>query len=132
MFLIISLFRFNALCKYMDSVLCRSYALIQQFPLIYKLVPAVSLLVFSLWGLVPLVRQGRNLLLNVGVVISSLYILFSYSFRFCAASVQTNGATCIWYSETLPLKHCRKMITAGKRVVHTMLWLRMFNPCCYG
>ncbi|KAJ0265962.1 Mechanosensitive ion channel protein 2 [Hirschfeldia incana] len=45
-------------------VLAKSHRLIQQFPLVYKLVPAVALLVFSLWGLVPLVRQGRNLLLN--------------------------------------------------------------------
>ncbi|KAG2335101.1 hypothetical protein Bca52824_006281 [Brassica carinata] len=45
-------------------VLAKSHGLIQQFPLVYKLVPATALLVFSLWGLVPLVRQGRNLLLN--------------------------------------------------------------------
>ncbi|KAF8115803.1 hypothetical protein N665_0025s0251 [Sinapis alba] len=45
-------------------VLAKSYGLIQQFPLVYKLVPAVALLIFSLWGLVPLVRQGRNILLN--------------------------------------------------------------------
>ncbi|XP_056861437.1 mechanosensitive ion channel protein 2, chloroplastic isoform X2 [Raphanus sativus] len=45
-------------------VLTKSHGLIQQFPLVYKLVPSVALLVFSLWGIVPLVRQGRNLLLN--------------------------------------------------------------------
>ncbi|KAL0888187.1 hypothetical protein Bca101_012170 [Brassica carinata] len=45
-------------------VLAKSHRLIQQFPLVYKLVPAVALLIFSLWGLVPLVRKGRNLLLN--------------------------------------------------------------------
>ncbi|VVB13953.1 unnamed protein product [Arabis nemorensis] len=45
-------------------VLTKSYGLIQKFPLVYKLAPAVALLVFSLWGLVPVVRQGRNLLLN--------------------------------------------------------------------
>ncbi|KAJ0260748.1 Mechanosensitive ion channel protein 2 [Hirschfeldia incana] len=45
-------------------VLRKSHELIQQFPLVYKLVPAAALLVFSLWGIVPLVRQGRNLLLN--------------------------------------------------------------------
>ncbi|CAF1787887.1 mechanosensitive ion channel protein 2, chloroplastic isoform X1 [Brassica napus] len=45
-------------------VLAKSHRLLQQFPLVYKLVPAVALLIFSLWGLVPLVRQGRNLLLN--------------------------------------------------------------------
>lgn len=45
-------------------VLAKSYSLLQQFPLVYKLVPAVTLLIFSLWGLVPIVRQGRNILLN--------------------------------------------------------------------
>ncbi|CAH2073235.1 unnamed protein product [Thlaspi arvense] len=45
-------------------VLKKSLGLIKQFPLVYKLVPAVALLIFSLWGLVPIVRQGRNLLLN--------------------------------------------------------------------
>ncbi|CAN7141403.1 unnamed protein product [Brassica rapa subsp. narinosa] len=45
-------------------VLAKSHRLLQQFPLVYKLVPAVALLIFSLWGLVPLVRQGRNILLN--------------------------------------------------------------------
>ncbi|KAF8080605.1 hypothetical protein N665_0932s0005 [Sinapis alba] len=41
-------------------VLTKSHGLIQQFPLVYKLVPATALLIFSLWGIVPLVRQGRN------------------------------------------------------------------------
>ncbi|KAF2570155.1 hypothetical protein F2Q70_00006358 [Brassica cretica] len=50
-------------------VLAKSHRLLQQFPLVYKLVPAVALLIFSLWGLVPLVRQGRNLLLNVAPAI---------------------------------------------------------------
>ncbi|CAA7027199.1 unnamed protein product [Microthlaspi erraticum] len=50
--------------KAANVVLTKSHGLIQQFPLVYKLVPAVALLVFSLWGLVPLVRQGRNLLLH--------------------------------------------------------------------
>ncbi|CAN8299070.1 unnamed protein product [Cochlearia groenlandica] len=50
--------------KVTTVVLTKTTELIQQFPLVYKLVPAVALLVFSLWGLVPLVRQGRNLLLN--------------------------------------------------------------------
>ncbi|EOA22375.1 hypothetical protein CARUB_v10003006mg [Capsella rubella] len=50
--------------KAVTVVLTKSHGLIQQFPFVYKLVPAVALLVFSLWGLVPFVRQGRNLLLN--------------------------------------------------------------------
>ncbi|KAL1209026.1 Mechanosensitive ion channel protein 2 [Cardamine amara subsp. amara] len=50
--------------KVATLVLTKSQDLIQQFPLIYKLIPAVSLLVFALWGLAPLVRQGRNLLPN--------------------------------------------------------------------
>ena len=70
-------FLFIKLCKYLHSVVFRSHRLLQQFPLVYKLVPAVALLIFSLWGLVPLVRQGRNLLLNVGAAISSSYVFFS-------------------------------------------------------
>ncbi|XP_010422836.1 PREDICTED: mechanosensitive ion channel protein 2, chloroplastic [Camelina sativa] len=50
--------------KAVSVVLAKSQGSIQQFPFVYKLVPAVALLVFSLWGLVPVVRQGRNLLLN--------------------------------------------------------------------
>lgn len=57
----------------------RSHGLVQQFPFVYKLVPAVALLVFSLWGLVPLVRQGRNLLLNVGFTIFSFLCIFLYN-----------------------------------------------------
>ncbi|XP_009131165.2 mechanosensitive ion channel protein 2, chloroplastic [Brassica rapa] len=45
-------------------VLTNSHRLIQQHPHVNKLVPAVAFLVFSLWGIVPLVRQGRNLLIN--------------------------------------------------------------------
>jgi len=63
----------------------------QQFPFVYKLVPAVALLVFSLWGLVPFARQGRNILLNVGAAISSLYALFFcllLSFLCCLSSNQ--------------------------------------------
>ncbi|ESQ41000.1 hypothetical protein EUTSA_v10012873mg [Eutrema salsugineum] len=55
---------FEPAIKAASVVLTKSHGLIQQFPLVYKLVPAVALLVFSLWGLVPVVRQGRNLLLN--------------------------------------------------------------------
>lgn len=68
------------LLKYLYSVVFRSHRLLQQFPLVYKLVPAVALLIFSLWGLVPLVRQGRNILLNVGATISSSYVFFSSIF----------------------------------------------------
>ncbi|KAG7601822.1 Mechanosensitive ion channel protein 2 [Arabidopsis thaliana] len=50
--------------KAVTVVLTKSHGLMQQFPFVYKLVPAVALLVFSLWGLVPFARQGRNILLN--------------------------------------------------------------------
>ncbi|CAH8353674.1 unnamed protein product [Eruca vesicaria subsp. sativa] len=55
---------FEPAVKVATVVLTKSHGMLQQFPLVSKLVPAVSVLIFSVWGLVPLVRQGRNLLLN--------------------------------------------------------------------
>lgn len=47
------------------SVSCRSYNILQGSPLVFKLVPAFSIIIFALWGVAPLIRQGRSLLFHV-------------------------------------------------------------------
>lgn len=48
-----------------NFVSCRSYNALQNSPLVLKLVPAVAIIVFAVWGLGPLMCQSRNLLLHV-------------------------------------------------------------------
>ncbi|KAL6227648.1 hypothetical protein ACLB2K_001605 [Fragaria x ananassa] len=45
-------------------VLKRSYDLLQGYPLVFKLVPSVGVIVFAIWGLAPLMRLSRNLILS--------------------------------------------------------------------
>jgi MscS family membrane protein len=46
-------------------LLCRSFNALQTSPLVFKLAPAVGIIVFAVWGLGPLMRQSRNLLFHV-------------------------------------------------------------------
>lgn len=50
--------------KITSMALTRSYNALQSSPLVLKLVPAVGIIFFALWGLGPLIRQIRNLFLH--------------------------------------------------------------------
>ncbi|XVF17360.1 hypothetical protein REPUB_Repub10bG0114400 [Reevesia pubescens] len=50
--------------KDVSIVLKRSYNILQGSPLEFKSVPAVSIIIFTLWGVEPLMRQSRSLLLH--------------------------------------------------------------------
>lgn len=50
--------------KTATSALTRSFTALQGRPVIVKLVPAVGIVVFAVWGLGPLMRQIRNILLQ--------------------------------------------------------------------
>ncbi|XVF61514.1 hypothetical protein PTKIN_Ptkin08bG0136000 [Pterospermum kingtungense] len=50
--------------KAASVALTRSYKTLQGSPLVFKLVPAVSIIIFALWGVGPLLRQSRSLLLH--------------------------------------------------------------------
>ncbi|KAJ8773333.1 hypothetical protein K2173_028510 [Erythroxylum novogranatense] len=45
-------------------VLTRTYNAVQGSPLLVKLIPALSIIAFSVWGLVPLIRLGRMVFLH--------------------------------------------------------------------
>ncbi|CAK7339633.1 unnamed protein product [Dovyalis caffra] len=53
-----------AAVKAASVALTRSYNVLQTSPLIFKLAPGIGLIVFAVWGLGPLMRQSRNLLLH--------------------------------------------------------------------
>ncbi|XWS45016.1 hypothetical protein CRYUN_Cryun15aG0099600 [Craigia yunnanensis] len=50
--------------KIKPFVSSRSYNILQGSPLVFKLIPAVSIIIFALWGVGPLMRQSRSLLLH--------------------------------------------------------------------
>ncbi|KAE8704937.1 NADPH-dependent thioredoxin reductase A [Hibiscus syriacus] len=50
--------------KTASIALTRSYNNLQASPTVLKLIPAVSIIIFALCGVEPLIRQGRNLLLH--------------------------------------------------------------------
>eukprot|EP00257_Ricinus_communis_P012010 XP_002533682.2 mechanosensitive ion channel protein 2, chloroplastic [Ricinus communis] len=50
--------------KAASMALKRSYSALQGSPIMLKLAPAVGVIIFAIWGLGPLMRQSRNLLLN--------------------------------------------------------------------
>ncbi|PQQ05501.1 mechanosensitive ion channel protein 2 chloroplastic isoform X1 [Prunus yedoensis var. nudiflora] len=45
-------------------VLTRSYSALQGCPLVFKLIPSVGIIIFAIWGLAPLMRLSRNLILH--------------------------------------------------------------------
>ncbi|ONI02485.1 hypothetical protein PRUPE_6G201500 [Prunus persica] len=45
-------------------VLARSYNALQGCPLVFKLIPSVGIITFAIWGLAPLMRLSRNLILH--------------------------------------------------------------------
>ncbi|KAF2292951.1 hypothetical protein GH714_034247 [Hevea brasiliensis] len=50
--------------KATSMALSRSYKALKSSPVILKLAPAIGVIIFAVWGLAPLMRQSRNLLLN--------------------------------------------------------------------
>ncbi|XP_024186175.1 mechanosensitive ion channel protein 2, chloroplastic isoform X2 [Rosa chinensis] len=50
--------------KTATMVLKRSYDVLQGYPLVFKLVPSVGVIIFAIWGLAPLMRLSRNLILS--------------------------------------------------------------------
>ncbi|XP_024461356.2 mechanosensitive ion channel protein 3, chloroplastic isoform X2 [Populus trichocarpa] len=50
--------------KAASVTLTRSFNALQTSPLVFKLAPAVGIIVFAVWGLGPLMRQSRNLLFH--------------------------------------------------------------------
>ncbi|TXG60087.1 hypothetical protein EZV62_014660 [Acer yangbiense] len=65
-----------------SMAITRSYNVLQNSPLIVKLVPAIGVIIFAVWGLGPLLRQSRNLLLhksdNSWKKSSIYYVMTSY------------------------------------------------------
>ncbi|CAN4126776.1 unnamed protein product [Withania somnifera] len=55
---------FDISVKNAAIILKRSYNSLQGSPLVLKLLPAIGILVFAVWGLAPLLRQTRNMLLH--------------------------------------------------------------------
>lgn len=55
---------FDISVKNAAIILKRSYNSLQGSPHVLKLLPAIGILVFAVWGLAPLLRQTRNLLLH--------------------------------------------------------------------
>ena len=53
----------------LSFALYRLYKILQGSPLVFKLVPAVSIISFALWGVGPLMRQSRSLLLHVSALL---------------------------------------------------------------
>ncbi|KDP29764.1 hypothetical protein JCGZ_18699 [Jatropha curcas] len=47
-----------------STALIRSYNALQGTPVIFKLAPAIGIIIFAVWGLGPVLRQSRNLLLH--------------------------------------------------------------------
>ncbi|KAF9678195.1 hypothetical protein SADUNF_Sadunf07G0009800 [Salix dunnii] len=68
--------------KAASVALTRSYNVLQTSPLVFKLAPAVGIIVFAVWGLGPLMRQSRNLLFhksdNSWKKSGSYYVMASY------------------------------------------------------
>ncbi|KAI6699492.1 hypothetical protein NL676_013816 [Syzygium grande] len=54
----------NSLVKTAAAAMSRPFSVLQSSPITLKLVAAISVVVFALWGLGPLVRQSRRLLLH--------------------------------------------------------------------
>ncbi|KAK6258792.1 hypothetical protein SCA6_013266 [Theobroma cacao] len=50
--------------KAVSVAVTRSYNILQGSPLVFKLVPAFSIIIFALWGVAPLIRQSRSLLFH--------------------------------------------------------------------
>ncbi|GMI67699.1 MSCS-like 2 [Hibiscus trionum] len=50
--------------KAASIALTRSYNNLQASPILLKLIPAATIIIFALWGVDPLIRQGRSLLLH--------------------------------------------------------------------
>lgn len=65
-----------------SMVVARSYNVLQNNPIMAKLVPAIGIIIFALWGLGPLLRQSRNLLLHKNdgswKKSSTYYVMTSY------------------------------------------------------
>lgn len=60
-----------------------SFSALQGKPIILKLLPAVGIVVFAVWGLGPLMRQSRNIFLHVCVFFSSpSHFFFPFFFPF--------------------------------------------------
>ncbi|GAV61619.1 MS_channel domain-containing protein [Cephalotus follicularis] len=68
--------------KAVSTALTRSFNVLQRNPLFIKLVPAVGIIIFAVWGLGPLMRRSRNLLFhksdNSWKKSSTNYIMTSY------------------------------------------------------
>ncbi|KAL5755287.1 hypothetical protein ACOSP7_023507 [Xanthoceras sorbifolium] len=68
--------------KAASTAVTRSYNVLQNSPLIVKLVPAIGVIIFAIWGLGPLLRQSRNLLLRKSdsnwKKSSTYYVMTSY------------------------------------------------------
>lgn len=60
---------------------CRSYNSLQGSPHLLKLLPAIGILTFAVWGLAPFLRQSRNVLLHVWVCLFWLYFFVHIPLR---------------------------------------------------
>lgn len=68
--------------KAASEALTRSYNVLERSPLIFKLVSATGIILFAVWGLEPLMKKSRNLLLhkndNSWKKSSTYYVMSSY------------------------------------------------------
>lgn len=120
-------------------VSCRSFNRLQGSPLVIKLASAVGIIIFAVWGLGPLVRLSRNILLHVlhsssyfsswtlfFLLFISLYEgPFWHLVEYLLCKSSTNQTQYI-------ITSCRRVIILGRRVVHIKSQHLIFNQCYYG
>ena len=58
-------FLFYVIWSWFKIVLCRSSNALQGSPFVTNLIPAVGIIIFTLWGLGPLMRMSRSIFLRV-------------------------------------------------------------------
>lgn len=107
------------LCRNHLILLCRSYNVLQGSPLVLKLVPAACIIIFAVWGIGPLLRESRNILLHV------CFLFLSFPFHVIYHNVidvlpYVSKLSTVYIIEFSNIS-CRRMIVAGKRVEHIML-----------
>lgn len=91
-------------------------------PLLVKLASAAAIVVFALWGLGPLVRQSRNIFLDVS----------PFTFHFVVIDINFIKDASLSYLTMLHHNVSRRATVVGKRVAHILLLHHTFNLCCCG
>jgi len=57
--------------------LCRSSNLLQNSPIIVKLIPAIGVIIFAIWGVGPLLFQTRKILFQVILLLLFFFLVLT-------------------------------------------------------